>query len=201
MIEGFKPFYNAALYPLAKLFTRTSIHPNAISSTGVLLSCVACYYAATGQWIVAALLVAAGSCLDGLDGLLARTAGKTTVFGAVFDSVCDRFTEFAWTFGILVFYMHHHLYRGLGVYSTFLAMSGSIMVSYMRARCEAAGIPCSRGMLQRPERIIMLIASFLCGPRIMIGGLLLISALAYITVIERIYIAFSASARDGAAKH
>jgi hypothetical protein len=65
------------------------------------------------------------------------------------------------------------------------------MVSYIRARCEAAGIPCSRGLLQRPERIILLIISFLCGYRVMIGGLLLISVLAYITVVERIYIAFS----------
>ena len=188
MIE---PFYNAALNPLAKLFAKTSVHPNVISFIGVPISCLACYYAARGQWTAAALCIVIGSCMDGLDGLLARTAGKTTVFGAVFDSICDRFTEFAWTFGVLIFYMRNPVYHGLGVYSTFCAMSGSIMVSYVRARCEAAGIPCSRGLLQRPERIIMLIISFLCGPRIMIGGLFLISVLAYITVIERIYIAFS----------
>ena len=191
MIENLKPLYNAALDPLAKLFAKTSIHPNVISFVGVPISCLACYYAARGQWIAAAILVVIGSCMDGLDGLLARTAGKITVFGAVFDSICDRFTEFAWTFGVLIFYMRNPVYHNLGVYSTFCAMSGSIMVSYVRARCEAAGIPCSRGLLQRPERIIMLIISFLCGPKFMIGGLLMISVLAYITVFERIYIAFS----------
>ena len=191
MIESLKPLYNAALYPFAKLFAKTPLHPDVISFVGVPLSCVACYYAARGQWIAAALFIVVGSCMDGLDGLLARTAGKETTFGAIFDSVCDRFTEFTWTFGILIFYMHNPSYRGWGVYSTFCAMTGSIMVSYVRARCEAAGIPCSRGLLQRPERIIMLIICFLCGPRIMIGGLLLISALAYITVIERVCIAFS----------
>lgn len=158
---------------------------------GVLLSCPACYCAAQGDWLIAAILVAVGSCMDGLDGLLARTAGKTSAFGAVFDSVCDRFTEFAWTLGILIFYLRNPLYHGLGVYCTFCAMSGSIMVSYVRARCEAAGIPCSRGVLQRPERIVMLIISFLCGPKGMIGGLILISILAYVTVVQRIYIAFS----------
>jgi CDP-diacylglycerol--glycerol-3-phosphate 3-phosphatidyltransferase len=193
MIEGLKPFYNAALYPFARLSARVRIHPNAVSFAGVLFSGVACYYAAQGQWLTAAVLTAAGSCLDGLDGLLARSTGKTTVFGAILDSICDRFTEFAWMFGILIYYMHNPLYHGLGVYSTFLAMSASIMVSYVRARCEAVGISCSRGLLQRPERIIMLIICFLCGPRVMVGGLLLISALGYITVIERIYIAFSMS--------
>jgi CDP-diacylglycerol--glycerol-3-phosphate 3-phosphatidyltransferase len=187
------------LDPAAKLFAKTPIHPNAVSFAGVLVSCVACYDAARGHWIASALLIALGSCMDGLDGLLARTAGKVSVFGGVFDSICDRFTEFAWTLGILIFYMHNPLCHGLGVYSTFLSMSGSILVSYMRARCEAAGIPCSRGLLQRPERIIMLIISFLCGPTIMIGGLLLISVLAYITVVERIYIAFSTG--DSAVRH
>jgi CDP-diacylglycerol---glycerol-3-phosphate 3-phosphatidyltransferase len=191
MIEGLKPFYNTALYPFARLSVRLRIHPNAVSFAGIVFSGVACCYAARGRWVTAAVLTAAGSCLDGLDGLLARTAGKTTVFGAILDSTCDRFTEFAWMFGILVYYMHNPLYHGWGVYSTFLAMSASIMVSYVRARCEAVGVPCSRGLLQRPERIIMLITCFLCGPKVMVGGLLLISALAYITVIERIYIAFS----------
>jgi CDP-diacylglycerol--glycerol-3-phosphate 3-phosphatidyltransferase len=199
MIEGLKPLYNAALSPLAKLLARINIHPNIISFAGVLISCVACWYAARGHWILAAAMIAIGSCMDGLDGLLAHTSGTNTAFGAVFDSICDRFTEFAWTLGILFFYMHNPMYHGLGVYSSFLAMSGSIMVSYVRARCEAAGIPCSRGLLQRPERIILLIISFLCGPKGMIGGLLLISVLAYITVVERIYIAFST--HDGAMKH
>jgi CDP-diacylglycerol---glycerol-3-phosphate 3-phosphatidyltransferase len=199
MIEGLKPFYNSALYPFAKLFARTPVHPNVISFAGVLLSCAACYYAARGQWIGAAALIVVGSCLDGLDGLLARTAGKMTEFGAVFDSICDRFTEFAWSLGILIYYMRNPIYHGLGVYCTFLAMSGSIMVSYVRARCEAEGIPCSRGLLQRPERIIMLIICFLCGPKIMTGGLLLIAVLAYITVIERICIAFFS--HENAANH
>ncbi len=199
MIENLKPLYNAALHPVAKLFAKTPIHPNAVSFAGVLASCVACYYAARGQWFVSALLIVTGSCMDGLDGLLARITGRITVFGGIFDSICDRFTELAWTLGILVFYMRNPIYHGLGVYSTFLAMTGSILVSYMRARCEAAGVPCSRGLLQRPERIIMLIISFLCGPKIMIGGLLLISVLAYITVVERIYIAFSTG--DSAVKH
>jgi CDP-diacylglycerol--glycerol-3-phosphate 3-phosphatidyltransferase len=192
MIEGLKPLYNASLLPFAKLFAKTNVPPNAVSFAGVLMSCPACYYAARGNWTVAAVLVAIGSCMDGLDGLLARTAGKITAFGAIFDSICDRFTEFAWSLGILIFYVRHPAYRDLGVYFSFLALSGSIMVSYMRARCEAAGIPCSRGLLQRPERIIMLIIFLLCGPKIMIGGLLLISVLAYITVVQRICIAYSA---------
>jgi CDP-diacylglycerol---glycerol-3-phosphate 3-phosphatidyltransferase len=191
MIEGLKPLYNAALYPVAKLFVRTGIHPNAVTFLGVPCSCVSCIFASRGQWIIAGSIIAFGSCLDGLDGLIARIAGKKSAFGAVLDSTCDRITELVWMLGIIIYYMNNPLYHGLGVYLAFLALSGSIMVSYVRARCEGEGISCTRGILQRPERIILLIVCFLAGPKAMIGGLLLISILSYITFIERLVIAFS----------
>jgi len=73
---------------------------------------------------------------------------------------------------------------------TFAAMSGSLMVSYVRARCEGAGIPCSSGMVQRPERILILVACLLAGKKVMAWGLLLLSVLTYATVVQRLIIAY-----------
>ncbi|HUI93212.1 MAG TPA: CDP-alcohol phosphatidyltransferase family protein [Chitinivibrionales bacterium] len=168
---------------------RIKIHPNLITAFGVLLSLIAGYFCATGKWYLAALIVFVGSCMDGLDGLVARQAGKTTAFGAVFDSACDRITETAWFFGILYFYLQRPVFGREGVWLSFLAMAGSLMVSYVRARCEAAAIACKQGLLQRPERIIVLIACLLAGPRIMAWGLGLLALLSYATVVQRLVIA------------
>jgi CDP-diacylglycerol--glycerol-3-phosphate 3-phosphatidyltransferase len=192
MIESLKPFYNTVLTPVAKLIARMNLHPNALSLCGIAVSLAAGYFCATGKWYTVALLVFAGSCMDGLDGLVARQSGKTTAFGAVLDSCCDRITETAWLFGILYFYLHRPVYGGAGIYLAFLAMTGSLMVSYVRARCEGANITCKQGILQRPERIVVLIACLLAGPVIMIWGLGLLSLLAYGTVIQRLIIAYRA---------
>lgn len=192
MLENLKPFYNAVLNPVARLCTRINLHPHAITIFGVALSIAAGYFCATGGWYAAALLVFAGSCLDGLDGLVARQTGKTTAFGAVLDSCCDRITETAWFFGILYFYLHRPAYGNAGIFLAFLAMAGSLMVSYVRARCEGAGIACRAGMLQRPERIVVLIACLLAGPVIMIWGLGFLSLLAYTTMVQRLIIAHRA---------
>jgi CDP-diacylglycerol--glycerol-3-phosphate 3-phosphatidyltransferase len=196
MIENLKPFYNSVLNPVARLCARIHLHPHAVTALGVALSIAAGYFCAAGKWYAAALLVFAGSCMDGLDGLVARQAGKTTAFGAVLDSCCDRITEAAWFFGILWFYVHRPAYHGAGVYLAFLAMAGSLMVSYVRARCEGAGITCREGMFQRPERIIVLVACLLAGPVIMIWGLGLLSVLACVTVVQRLIIAHGAGKKS-----
>jgi CDP-diacylglycerol--glycerol-3-phosphate 3-phosphatidyltransferase len=190
MIENLKPFYNSVLNPVAKLFARLGLHPNTATLLGVALSLFAAYFCATGQWIVTALFVFLGSCMDGIDGLLARSANKKSVFGAVLDSTCDRITEVLWYIGILLYFTGRPVYGGAGIYLAFIAMSGSLMVSYIRARCEGEGIACKEGILQRPERIVVLIACFLLGPKAMVWGLGILSIFAYVTVVQRLIIAY-----------
>ncbi len=192
MIENLKPFYNAALRPIAAFLARVNVHPNAITLAGVALSMAAAYFCATGRWPAAALLVFVGSCMDGLDGLVARQTGKKSGFGAVLDSTGDRITEAAWFFGILVYYLKNPGYGGAGVYLAFLAQTGSQMVSYVRARCEGAGISCEQGILQRPERIVVVIACLLLGPAVMVWGLGLLCVLAFATVAQRLVVAHRA---------
>ena len=185
MIEGLKPLYNALLRPFSRVLARMGVHPNIVTISGVIIFLAGGWYTALGHWITGVLIIAAGALLDGLDGLLAREMDKRSSFGAVLDSLCDRLTEILWLGSILVYYMRYPIYTGLCVYLAFAALTGSLLVSYVKARAEGAGIACNKGILQRPERIIILGICQLAGPEIMPWGLGIIAVFSYLTVIQR----------------
>jgi len=93
------------------------------------------------------------SIMDMVDGRMARTAEMTTRFGAFLDSVTDRYSELA-TLSALAFYFTYNDYQVLALFA-FMALAGSIMVSYTRARGEAMGCDCKVGLMQRPERVVV----------------------------------------------
>lgn len=103
--------------------------------------------------LLSSLLVIGFSLFDMLDGQVARLGNMTTRFGAMYDSLLDRYCEFA-TLGGICFYLFkcNHL---TGALLTFLALMGSIMVSYVRARAEGLDIECKMGFMQRPERVVL----------------------------------------------
>lgn len=103
--------------------------------------------------LLSSLLVIGFSLFDMLDGQVARLGNMTTRFGAMYDSLLDRYCEFA-TLGGICFYLFkcNHL---TGALLTFIALMGSIMVSYVRARAEGLGIECKMGFMQRPERVVL----------------------------------------------
>ena len=107
----------------------------------------------------ALLIVAAG--LDALDGAVARQAGKPTQFGAFFDSTLDRVSEVAIFGGLLWYYAT--LGQNVDALFSFVALSGSVMVSYTRARAEGLGIECKVGWFTRVERSILTIAALILG--------------------------------------
>jgi CDP-diacylglycerol--glycerol-3-phosphate 3-phosphatidyltransferase len=183
MIENLKPFYNDVLRPVGRLLARAQVKPNHVTAAGVVLFCLAGWLAAIGYWKFSAMAVVAGACMDGLDGLVAREFGGTSVFGAIFDSVCDRITEIVWIGGIAFYYLRHG--TDTGVILAFAALSCSMMVSYVKARAEGAGIPCHGGILQRPERIIVVGAGLLIGPTAMLWGLGIVTAASLVTVVQR----------------
>jgi CDP-diacylglycerol---glycerol-3-phosphate 3-phosphatidyltransferase len=195
MIEFLKPLYSKVLMPVAGICIALRVHPNAITGFGAALSAVAAVYIARGNWLCAALLITAAACMDGLDGLVAGLSGKKTIFGAIFDSCCDRLTEIFWFFGILVFYCTHPHWGFTDVYLVFAAISGSLMVSYVRARCEGVNVEVKEGFMQRPERIIAIIVCLLGGQTIMPWGLGVISLCAYATVVQRLFVARTLSTK------
>lgn len=197
MIERLRPIYNAALRPLARLFARIGIHPDILTIVGLVLFGVGGWITALGYWRSALFALVIGSLMDGLDGVLARETNRRSSFGAVLDSVCDRFTEIIWLGGILVFYVMNTAFNGVILFLAFAAITGSLMVSYVKARGEGAGIEGIKGFLQRPERLIILALFQLLGPDIMPWGLGIIAVLAYFTVLQRLYLVWRIYRKKG----
>ena len=192
VIEGLKPFYTRLLKPMIGLFVRLHLRPSHLTLSGVVLFLLAGALVAGGFWYWSAACVTLGAFMDGWDGLLAREKGMKTRFGAILDSTCDRMTEIAWIGGIVYFYFANDtgtpLY-GWGVALGMAGLAGSLMVSYVKARCEGEGIRCGEGILQRPERIFLVGIGQLIGPRAMVGSLALLSMLSWYTVLQRLMVA------------
>lgn len=99
---------------------------------------------------------------DMLDGQVARLGNMSTKFGALFDSVLDRYSELVMFLGICYYLVAHHYF--LSSLFAFLALIGSMMVSYTRARAEGLGIECKGGLMQRPERVVTIgLSALICG--------------------------------------
>lgn len=190
MIESLKPIYNTFLRPIARIFNRYGIHPNVLTIFGTLLFLPAAYYTVLGHWRIGVLIGFTGALFDGLDGLVARECNKMSVFGAFLDSVCDRFTEIIWLGCLLLYYNLNPTAPNAQINTLliFLLVTGALMVSYIRARAEGAGIECNKGLMQRSERLIILAIFQIAGPEYLIWGLTTVAALSYFTVFQRIAI-------------
>lgn len=162
------------------------VHPNALSTAGFLITCSAGYFFHQQNIRTAGALVLAGGIFDILDGTVARRTELASSFGAFYDSTLDRLSEIVVYLGLLSLYNAYPMSPAdIGMmYVILLAMGGSLMISYTRARAEGLGIPCSVGLMQRAERIVLVgVAALFFGG--MFGGIVLstvIVALAVLTV-------------------
>lgn len=157
--------------PVIKGMIRIGFTPNLVTTIGFVLNIAATImllYAAgemTGStsivgWSGAVILFA--GLFDMMDGRLARIGNMSSMFGALWDSTLDRYSELFTLFGIAMYLILNSWVTG-GVL-TFLAMVGSVMVSYVRARAEGLGIECKVGLMQRPERVVLTsLGAILCG--------------------------------------
>ncbi len=158
--------------PAIHLFTRSRVNPNWFTTLGFLLNVVGAGCFAWGArfgtredlafigW--GGFWVLMGGICDILDGKVARGSGQATRFGALFDSVLDRYSEVVMFLG-MGYYLIAHDYFNESVFC-FIALGGSTMVSYIRARSEALQLDCKVGLMQRAERIVWLGAgSLFCG--------------------------------------
>lgn len=140
--------------PLAMALVRARVHANWISYTGVILNIGIAFLVWQGWFFVAGGLYLLVNALDFLDGAVARAAGTAGAFGAFLDSVLDRYSEAVVFVGLAVWYSNSD--NPLGLALSIVALIGSFMVSYARARAEGLRVDCEVGLLQRPERIVAL---------------------------------------------
>ena len=158
------------------------IKPNIITFLGVSGTFVGAAFIALGDLIVGSILIMFFGAIDVLDGAVARARGEPEKFGAFVDSVSDRYGELA-IFGALMWYfVGVEEYRGAVI--TFLAASGSILVSYVRARAQSLGFETKVGIMSRFERMFVLAPSILFN--IPLIGVSIVAVLSHITAFQRI---------------
>ena len=186
--------------PLIKGMIKIGITPNIVTTIGLLLNIVAaamfvkaamttsehCAHQLIG-WGGGVILFA--GLFDMMDGRLARMGNMSSVFGAMWDSTLDRYSELITLGGICLMFVKGDWFWISVV--TFAAMIGSVMVSYVRARAEGLGIECKVGFMQRPERVVVTaITAIISGATgnlwWLAGGMILIAVLANITAFWRI---------------
>jgi len=153
-IDGFYSVVN----PIGTMLESSKIHPHFVTATGFLLSVVTGYLFWKGHLFWGGVtLIMSGAC-DVLDGRLARNTNRTSRFGAVLDSTVDRYSEVFVFMGLAAFF--HSAFMGAMI---ILAMAGSLLTSYVRARAEGMGVECKIGLMQRPERVTFIAVGAIIG--------------------------------------
>ena len=171
-----------ALTPLARVLLRLRMKPNQISVAGVLLNVAAAGLIVTDELLPAGVVYLAAGALDLLDGVLARLANMASRFGAFLDSTLDRISE-----GVIFSAIAYRFaFEGdpVGAGLVVVALLGSLLVSYTRARAEGLGVDCKVGVVTRAERILLLAAGLMTG--LLAPMIYLLVTLTAVTVAQRI---------------
>lgn len=186
------PVY-AIIEPFTLWLVRRGVHPNFITTLGFLVTVVAGWLYSVDHVRTAGFLVLLGGLFDIFDGRVARISGLASKFGDFYDSTLDRISEIAMYLGFMSLYNQYGAQMA-DVWMTYvitLALGGSLMVSYTRAKAEALGFDCSVGLMQRAERIVLLgLGSLIFG--LMWNGAVLsvlivaVAVLTNITAVQRI---------------
>jgi len=181
----------AVLDPVVRLALRLRVTPNMVTVIGLLLTLLAASLIASEALLIGAAILTVGSLLDAVDGALARARGGGTAFGGFLDSTLDRAGEAILYMGVAGYYLRTAQDPTLPVLAAFVALSGSFLVSYSRARAEGVGFHASVGVAPRTERLVLIIAGIaLAGlgfGAALIGAITIIAGLTVATLVQRIW--------------
>jgi CDP-diacylglycerol--glycerol-3-phosphate 3-phosphatidyltransferase len=172
------------LSPLVRLISKWGLSPNSFTVAGVILTAAGTGAFLAGFIRLAGICILLGGLCDTLDGLLARTTGRATRFGALLDSTVDRYAEFIMFSGIAAYFFFIDDYGTAA--GTLLALGGSFMVSYTRARAESLGFDAKDGFMQRPERIVLIGSGAIIHLNALIFAIWLVAFFANFTALQRI---------------
>ena len=178
-------FFRPYLLVIARFFGKLGFSPNMISIMGLIAYGASGLVLGMGHPAVAGWLLAVFGPLDAVDGLLAREQGRAGPFGAFLDSTADRYAEFFLFLGLLAYLMLHRQGGLVEAALVLCAMTGSLLVSYTRARAEALGFSCKVGLLTRFERLFLLAVGLIFGW--IYPVLTILAILTHITALQRIF--------------
>ena len=175
-------WFKWVLDPIGGFLNRLGLTPNMVTILGMIGNTIGAYYLARGEMLTGGILVLIMTPIDALDGTMARLRGEPSEFGAFVDSVSDRYSELIIYAGLL----YHFLTLGepLGGMLVFGAASGSVLVSYVKARAEGLGYEAKVGLLTRVERYLVLAPSLVFNQLYI--GLTILAVFSHITALQRI---------------
>ncbi len=203
--DWLKNGYLKVIDPVANWLVRHGVHPNTITVIGTLCTIAGGTIYAMGHISIGGWFLGATALFDVLDGTVARRTGRSTVFGAFYDSTLDRVADGAVLGGLAIFFARNHLHHLIPPWAgtpmvgvTLLGIIGTFLTSYTRARAESLGIDAKVGIMQRPERVTLLSApqaffGLVFNGWVLIGIVLLLSVTAWITAIQRIIFVYQAT--------
>ena len=157
--DSVKAGYLRVIEPVAEVLTRHRVNPNVITTVGTLCTLGAAAFYASGHISIAGWVLGLTALFDVLDGVVARRTGRETAFGAFYDSTLDRVSDGAILAGLTVFYASSTPMHSLPmVIACLVAIVATFVTSYARARAEGLGFDARVGLIQRPERVVLLSA-------------------------------------------
>lgn len=195
--DAIKAGYLRVIAPVADLLVRHRVRPNLITTVGTICTIIAGAIFASGHIRTAGWFLGLTALFDVLDGTVARRTGRSTIFGAFYDSTLDRVADGAVLGGLAMFYGINAVHRSPTMLAiTIAGLIGTFLTSYTRARAESLGLDAKVGIMQRPERVALLAA-----PQaffgLALGGWVLavivttLSVTAWITAVQRILFVYN----------
>lgn len=147
--DGLDPF----LQGTSRIAQRLGLRPNTLTFIGLGVNLLAAWAIAVGDWLQGCSLIVLAGFFDILDGAVARNCRQASAFGSFLDSVLDRYSDLSLLVGLLIYYSH----QGMILYQILLgaAIMGTALTPYTRARAETLIPKCNVGVMERPERILL----------------------------------------------
>lgn len=189
----FQEWIRAGARRLVRHMRLLGVTPNTLTMVGVAVTALASVLVAIGQLVPGGLLLLVAGGFDILDGAVARVTGKVFRYGAFLDSTMDRYAE-GFTYMALLCYF---LFRGTSRVEpllVFSALTGSLLVSYVRARAQSLGFVCDGGLLPRPERVLLTVVGLLV-PVLLVPVLWALAILTNVTAVQRIILVWRQARR------
>jgi CDP-diacylglycerol--glycerol-3-phosphate 3-phosphatidyltransferase len=183
--------YLRLIEPVAALLVRLRINPNTLTTIGTVCTVSGGIAFATGHIMLAGWIIGLTAIFDVLDGMVARRTGRSTIFGAFYDSTLDRVADGALLGGIAWFFATDPVHKNLPVFGiALIGILGTFLVSYTRARAEALGIDAKVGVMQRAERIVLLSVpqaffGLVLGGWVLMTVVVILAVTAWITAVQR----------------
>ena len=175
--------FNKTLIFVSSFLLKTGLTPNIVTLLGFLGNVGAALFIANGKLIIGGVIASLSGMFDAVDGTMARLSGEPSKFGCLFDSLMDRYSEMVLLFSILVYFSSTN--NKTGIILVYLALCGSFLVSYIRARAEGLGVEVKVGILTRVERLFVLVLSLFFNQPLI--GVLILALLGNFTALQRLW--------------